>query len=172
MAESLSDISKASVSANTTLSSNLGKASNVYGEINSQADEDIDALMSSAFDKLRSVGFDGVTGLEVDKVKDMKRAITTYVGDIKKALEPLNSADATNAFGKKMKTAIENFVVQVKNSCNGLISNMEAFNADLDAIEKAMTAKAQSVTSAVDTQSNKLESSTSGWTYNGANESK
>lgn len=172
MAESLSEISKASISANTTLSSNLGKANNVFGEINSQADEDIDALMSSAFDKLRSVGFDGVTGLEIDKIRDMKKAITTYVGDIKKALSPLNASDATNAFGKKMKTAIENFVNKVESSCNGFISNMEAFNADLDAIEKAMTAKAESVTSSVNAQSSKLESSTSGWTYNGANESK
>lgn len=172
MAESLSDISKASISANTTLSSNLGKATNVYDGINSQADEDIDSLMASAFDKLRSVGFNGVTGLEIDKVKDMKKAITDYVGSIKKALEPLNSSDATNAFGAKMKKAIENFVIQVKNSCNGLISNMEAFNADLDAIEKAMVAKAESVSAAVDTQSSKLESSTSGWTYNGSNESK
>ena len=166
MAESLSDISKASISANTTLSSNLGKASNVYNEINSQAEEDIDSLMSSAFDKLRSVGFNGVTGLEINKIKNMKTAINNYVKDIEDALKPLNSSDAKAAFGNRMNKAIENFVVKVKDSCNGLISNMKAFNQDLDAIEKAMVAKAQSVTTSVNTQSNKLESSKSGWTYN------
>ena len=167
MAESLSDISKASISANTTLSSNLGKASNVYNEINAQAEEDIDSLMASAFDKLRSVGFDGVTGLELPKIAGMKTAISNYVDSIQKALEPLNAADARAAFGNKMNKAIEDFVVSVKNSCNGIITNMKAFNDDLTAVEKAMTAKAQSVTSSVNSQSSKLDSSKSGWTYSG-----
>lgn len=166
MAESLSDISKASISANTTLSTNLGKANNVFNEINTQADEDIDALMSSAFDKLRSVGFDGVTGLEISKIKDMKGAIDQYITDIEEALKPLNSSDAQAAFGNKMKEAIQNFVVEVRKSCYGLISNMKGFKDDLDAIEKAMVAKAESVNTAVNSQSNKISSAQSGWAYN------
>jgi hypothetical protein len=161
----LSDVSKAQLSANTTLSSNLGKANDIYNSINSQADEDIDALVSSAFDKLRSTGFDGVTGLEINKVAGMQTAIDNYVAGIQSALAPLNKADARAAFGNQMNKAIEEFVVAVKGSCEALITNMLAFKEDLGKIKAAMEAKAQNVNTAVNAKSSDLNSSRSGWTY-------
>lgn len=161
----LSEVSKAQLSANTTLSSNLGKANDIYNGINSQADEDIDSLVSSAFDKLRSTGFDGVTGLEINKVAGMQTAIDNYVNGIQTALDPLNSADARAAFGNQMNKAIEEFVVAVKGSCQALITNMLAFKEDLGKIKAAMEAKAQNVNAAVNATSNDLNSSKSGWTY-------
>lgn len=161
----LSEVSKAQLSANTTLSSNLGKANDIYNSINSQADEDIDSLVSSAFDKLRSTGFDGITGLEINKVKGMQSAIDNYVNGIQQALAPLNKADARAAFGNQMNKAIEDFVMAVKGSCESLITNMQAFKEDLGKIKTAMEAKAQNVNSAVNSRSNDLNSSKSGWTY-------
>lgn len=161
----LSEVSKAQLSANTTLSSNLGKANDIYNGINNQADEDIDALVSSAFDKLRSTGFDGVTGLEINKVKNMQTAIDNYVNGIQTALAPLNKADARAAFGNQMNKAIEDFVVAVKGSCEALITNMKAFKDDLSKIKAAMEAKAQTVNTAINNTSNDLNSSKSGWTY-------
>lgn len=161
----LSEVSKAQLSANTTLSSNLGKANDIYNGINSQADEDIDSLVSSAFDKLRSTGFDGVTGLEINKVAGMQSAIDNYVNGIQSALDPLNQADARAAFGNQMNKAIEEFVVSVKGSCQALITNMLAFKEDLGKIKAAMEAKAQNVNSAINATSNDLNSSKSGWTY-------
>ena len=163
----LSEVSKAQLSANTTLSTNLGKANDIYNGINAQADEDIDSLVSSAFDKLRSTGFDGVTGLEINQVSNMQKAIDTYVGDIQSALAPLNASDATEAFGNQMNKAIQEFVVAVKGSCEGIITNMNAFKKDLEEIKKAMQAKAQSVNTNINNVSNNLTSSKSSWTYSG-----
>ena len=161
----LSEVSKAQLSANTTLSTNLVKANDVYNGINSQADEDIDSLVASAFDKLRSTGFDGVTGLEINKVSGMQTAIDNYVNGIQQALAPLNKADAREAFGNQMNKAIEDFVVAVKGSCEALITNMKGFKDDLSKIKQAMEAKAQNVNTSVNSKSNDLNSSKSGWTY-------
>ena len=161
----LSEVSKAQLSANTTLSSNLGKANDVYNGMNSQADEDIDSLVSSAFDKLRSTGFDGVTGLEINKVAGMQTAIDNYVNGIQQALAPLNKADARAAFGNQMNKAIEDFVVAVKGSCEALITNMKGFKDDLSKVKAAMEAKAQNVNTSINSRSNDLNSSKSGWTY-------
>lgn len=167
----LSEVSKATLSANTTLSQNLGKANQVYDGISAQADDDIDNLLASAFETLRSTGFDGVTGLELDQVQGMQDAITAYVAAIQEALSPLNAADAQNVFGKEIAPHIENFVIEVKNSCSAVISNMLSFNDDLSAIKTAMEAKKTSVNSVVDATSNDLQSSTSGWKYSGSGES-
>ena len=161
----LSEVAKAQLSANTTLSSNLGKANDVYNGINSQAEEDIDSLVASAFDKLRSTGFDGVTGLEINKVTGMQTAIDNYVNGIQQALAPLNKADAREAFGNQMNKAIEDFVVAVKGSCEALITNMKGFKDDLIKIKQAIEAKAQNVNTAINSRSNDLNSSKSGWTY-------
>ena len=163
----LSEVSKAQLSANTTLSANLGKANDIYNGINSQADEDIDSLVSSAFDKLRSTGFDGLTGLETQKVAGMQTAIDNYVNGIQQALAPLNKADAKAAFGDQMNKAIEDFVLAVKGSCEALITNMKSFKDDLSKIKAAMEAKAQNVNTAINSKSNDLNSSKSGWTYSG-----
>ena len=161
----LSEVSKAQLSANTTLSTNLGKANDIYNGINSAAEEDIDALVTSAFDQLRSTGFDGVTGLEINKVAAMQSAIDNYVNGIQTALSPLNSADAREAFGNQMNKAIEEFVMAVKGSCEAIITNMSSFKDDLGKIKAAMEAKAQTVNTAINATSNNLNSSKSGWTY-------
>lgn len=163
----LSSVSKAQLSANTTLSQNLGKATNVYGDIYTGAEEDIDTLVATAFNKLRSTGFDGVTGLEINQVTTMQRAIDTYVNGIQQALSPLNAADARKAFGDQMDKSIENFVMAVKRSCEGVITNMNAFKKDLEEIKKAMQAKAQTVNTRVNSISTNLNSSKSSWTYSG-----
>lgn len=167
----LSEVSKAQLSANTTLSTNLGKANTVYDGISSQANDDIDGLLASAFETLRSTGFDGVAGLELNQVQNMQTAITNYVEAIKEALSPLNSADAQAVFGKEIAPSVENFVIEVKNSCNAVISNMLSFNDDLTAIKTAMEAKKSSVSSTVNSTSSSLSSSTSGWKYSGSGES-
>lgn len=163
----LSEISKAQLSANTTLSANLGKADNIYSDIHTAAEEDIDTLVATAFEKLRSTGFDGVTGLEINQVANMQKAIDTYVADIQSALSPLNASDATEAFGNQMNKAIQEFVVAVKGSCEGIITNMNAFKKDLEEIKKAMQAKAQTVNTSMNNVSNNLTSSKSSWTYSG-----
>lgn len=163
----LSEASKASLSANTTLSQNLGNANSAFDSIASSADESIDSLLKSAFNTLRSTNFEGVTGLETQKVTNMQTAITNYVNSIKSALDPLNGSDATKAFGNQMNQKIQEFVESVKSSCQAIVSNMEAFNDDLTAVKTAMENKAQSVNTTVGTQSSNLSSSQSSWTYSG-----
>ena len=163
----LSEISKAQLSANTTLSTNTGKADQLFDKFSAGLDDDIDALVASAFDKLRSTGFDGVTGLEIHKVANMQKAIDNYISGIENSLAPLNRADARKAFGNQMNKAIEDFVVEIKNACNALISNLKAFKADLNAVKAAMEAKAQNVNTSVNNKKNELNSSKSGWTYSG-----
>lgn len=164
---SLSEASKASLSANTTLSQNLGNAGNVFSGISTSASDDIDSLLGSAFEALRSTGFDGVAGLETGQVTNMQRAITDYVESIKTALAPLNSSDAQAAFGNTVAPKIEEFVISVKGACEAVITNMLAFNDDLTAVKTAMEAKAQSVNAAVGSHSSELDSSKSSWTYTG-----
>lgn len=161
----LSEVSKAQLSANTTLSSNLGKANDVYNSISSQADEDIDSLVATAFEKLRSTGFKGVAGLEINKVSKMQTAIDDYVSGIQNALAPLNESDARSAFGNQMDQAVESFVGAVKASCEAIISNMYGFKEDLNKVKAAMEAKAQTVNTSVNSTSSNLNSSKSGWTY-------
>lgn len=168
---SLSEFSKATLSANTTLSSNLGQASSAYSSISTAAEEDIGSLIASAFQTLRSTGFDGVVGLELSQVDNMKRAITDYVDSIKTALSPLNASDAKTSFGKEIAPKIEEFVTSVKQSCEAVISNMEAFNEDLEAVRTAMKAKAQSVNTALGTQASNLAEGSASWKYSGSNES-
>lgn len=167
---SLSEISKAQLSANTTLSGNLSKADAAYDAIGAAAEADIDSLLSSAFETLRSTGFDGVAGLEIGKVVDMQAAITQYVNNIQGALNPLNEADATAVFGKDISEAVHNFVKEVKDSCNAVISNMQSFNDDLTAIKTAMEAKKNSVNTTVQGAASNLNSATSGWKYSGPGE--
>lgn len=167
----LSEVSKASLSANTTLSQNLGQATNTFSTIGNTATEDIDSLLKTAFNVLRSTGFDGVAGLETGQVETMKAAITTYVDSINAALEPLNSADARNAFGDAIAPKIEEFVMAVKGACQAVISNMGAFKDDLTAIQTAMETKAQTVNTSVGNASGELTSSKSSWTYSGSGES-
>lgn len=164
----LSEISSASLSANTTLSSKTSSADSQFDAIYQGAESDIDTLVSSAFDQLRSIGFDGVTGLEIGYVDEMKNAITDYVTSIEEAIAPLNSGEAEKAFGKRIAPAVETFVGEVKNSCLALISNMKAFREDLDAVKAAMEAKASSVSGAVGSTSSDLSSSASKWTYSGS----
>lgn len=164
----LSEVSKAQLSANTTLSANTGKANQLFDNFSSGLDEDIDSLVASAFEKLRSTGFDGVTGLETEKVKDMIGAIDDYIAGINRALEPLKGADATKAFGDQMNKAIEEFVVEIKSACEALISNVKGFKDDLKAVKAAMEAKAQNVNASVNNKKNELNSSKSSWTYSGA----
>lgn len=168
---SLSEISKAQLSANTTLSGHLSQADAAYDQIGATADADIDSLLASAFESLRSTGFDGVAGLELEKVENMKTAINKYVEDIQTALSPLNEADATAVFGKDIATAVQNFVKEVKGSCYAVITNMLSFNDDLTAIKTAMEAKKNSVNTTVNTASSTLNSATSGWRYSGSGES-
>ena len=66
---------------------------------------------------------------------------------------------------EKMNKAIEDFVVAVKGSCEALITNMKGFKDDLSKIKQAMEAKAQNVNTSVNSKSNDLNSSKSGWTY-------
>ena len=164
----LSEVSKAQLSANTTLSANTGKANQLFDNFSNGLDEDIESLVASAFDKLRSTGFDGVTGLETGKVQGMIDAIDTYITGITGALDPLKGADATKAFGDQMNKAIEDFVIEIKAACEALISNMKGFKDDLKAVKAAMEAKAQNVNTAVNTKKNELNSSKSSWTYSGA----
>lgn len=164
----LSEISKASLSANTTLSQNLGKASNTFSNIGNTASEDIDSLLKTAFNVLRNTGFDGVAGLETGQVETMKAAITSYVDNINSALEPLNLADARNVFGDAIAPKIEEFVRSVKGACQAVVSNMGAFKDDLTAIQTAMQTKAQTVNTSVGNTSGELTSSKSSWTYNGS----
>lgn len=163
----LSEISKAQLSANTSLSANTGKANQLFDNFSNGLDEDIDSLVSSAFDKLRSTGFDGVTGLETNKVQGMVDEIDKYIDGINRALVPLNDADAKIAFGDQMNTAIEAFVMEIKSACEVLISNMKGFKDDLKAIKAAMEAKAQNVNTSVNTKKNELNSSKSSWAYSG-----
>ena len=164
----LSEISKAQLSANTTLSANTGKANQLFDNFSSGLDEDIDSLVASAFDKLRSTGFDGVTGLETGKVEGMIQAVDSYIEGINGALSPLNGSDATKAFGDQMNKAIQDFVIEIKSACEALISNIKGFKDDLKAIKAAMEAKAQNVNTAVNNKKNELNSSKSSWTYSGA----
>jgi hypothetical protein len=163
----LSQVSTARLTANGTLSKSTKSANSIYQSIGKTASSDIDGLLKSAFDQLRSTGFDGVTGLEIGYVDEMKNAITDYVTDIEEAIAPLNSGEAEKAFGKRIAPAVEAFVGEVKNSCLALISNMKAFREDLDAVKAAMEAKASSVSGAVGSTSSDLSSSVSKWTYSG-----
>ena len=113
---SLSEASKATLSANTTLSQNLGNASNVFTNISSSADSDIDNLLASAFQALRSTGFDGVVGMETEQVQSMISAIDTYVSNVQSALAPLNSADARASFTTKLLASIKDGMYLSRNA--------------------------------------------------------
>lgn len=167
MAESLSEYSQATLSANQTLSSNLGSATSSFQGVSNQAASDIGSLLGSAFDALRSAGFDGVVGLNTEQVSNMQTAIKNYVDGVQTALSPLNAADASKAFGPQIGGAVQNFVANVKAACEACITNMNAFNEDLTAVKTAMEAKAASMSTAINSTGSSVQESASSWTYSG-----
>ena len=85
-ATSLSDVSKATLSANTTLSTHANDAASVLDT----SVEDVDSVFRMTIRNFMSTGFNGNVGLNKDKIETFKSAIDTYVGDINTALAKFN----------------------------------------------------------------------------------
>ena len=94
-ATSLSEVSKAELSANTTLSANANSATGTLGN----SVEDIDSVFRMTVQNFMSTGINGNVGLNKDRIDAFKTSIGDYVTDVNNALEKFNAADANAAFG-------------------------------------------------------------------------
>lgn len=74
-----------------------------------------------------------VVGINVNKIPTVQEAVTSYINKIKaqiEVLEPLATAD--NAYrSEKVQTAVKDHITKIKNYCNNLTSQLEAFNDKL-----------------------------------------
>lgn len=169
--ETLSSVSAATLSANTTMSENTVSAKTKFNTIGDAA-KDSDKALKDALELLNSAGKDGRFGINVGKIEEMKTAIDTYVGKINGALAGLNSGDATLAFGTDIGAVVSDFVASIKESTGYLVTNINAFKDDLDKVKEAYEAKEKSVTNTVSNTSSDLRTtSQNSWQYNSNNSS-
>ncbi|MBQ4031039.1 MAG: hypothetical protein II625_04720 [Bacilli bacterium] len=162
-ASSLSEVSKAELSANTTLSANANSATSTLGS----SVEDIDSVFRMTIQNFMSTGLNGNVGLNKERIKNFKDAIGEYVTDVNNALEKFNAADANQAFGPVIGGKVKDFVASIKQVCQAIVGNLNAFQADLDAVRKAYEAKETSASGAVASTATSISEQASGWTYSG-----
>lgn len=169
--ETLSSVSAATLSANTTLSQATSSANTTFGQIGSAATEDTDSLLKNAIQAMESAGISGRFGINIDQIPTMQAAISAYINDVNTALEKLNASNANDAFGPKIGEAMEVFVKNVKYSVQQLTGNLAAFKADLAQVKEAYENKASSASAAINTTAEELKGTASSWTYSGAGSS-
>lgn len=162
-ATSLSEVSKAELSANTTLSANANSATGTLGN----SVEDIDSVFRMTVQNFMSTGINGNVGLNKDRIDAFKTSIGDYVSDVNSALEKFNAADANAAFGPVIGGKVKEFVASIKQVCQAIVGNLNAFQADLDQVKKAYEAKEQSASGAVAQTATSISEQASGWTYSG-----
>ena len=160
---SLSDVQKAQLSANTTLSANANNATGVLGD----SVADVDNIFRMTIDNFRATGINGNVGLNKDRVKNFKDAIGEYVKDINTALEKFTAVEANQAFGKVIGEKVKGFVLSIKDTCQAIVGNLNAFQADLDKVKEAYEKKENAAATAVSSTASTISSAASGWTYSG-----
>lgn len=168
--ETLSSVSAATLSANTTLSGRTESANATYGNIVSSV-EDSDSMLKNAIQAVRSAGSDGKFGMNVGKIDDMKTAIGVYISLIDNELAALTATDASQAFGPKIGAAVKDFVASIKNSTSILTSNLNGFKDDLTKIQEAYQTKESSVVNTVQGTATSINQTASNWSYSGTSSS-
>lgn len=87
-------------------------------------------------------GGTSVVGINVTEIPNMKKAIIAYCEEVDKALAKLSSYKPEVAFkGTKVVPQLQLYIEAVIEACHAVVSNLLAFNDQLDAVEKAWAAK-------------------------------
>jgi len=83
-----------------------------------------------------------VVGINVNKIPDMKKAISDYCKEVDDALKNLKNYDPKIAFkGTEIEPILVKYVEAVTEACQAVVSNLLAFNDQLDQVVAAWTAK-------------------------------
>ena len=159
----LSEYKQAALSANNTLSKNADSA---VSAMQNEA-EDIDNIFKKGLDEFLATGFNGQVDLNKNRVTAFKQAIGEYVTEVNNALEKLSNADASRAFGPVIGKKVGEFVSSIKEVCQAMVGNLNAFQVDLEEIRKAYEAKEQNVSDTVSASASTISGQASGWKYTG-----
>ena len=182
MADTLSDVQKASLSGQATATNATKSAETQFNSIGRGIEVNASSGRAGADDVILGIftgglfnaikgaagGYENaIVGLETEQIPTMKNAIDDYVDNVMRALEPLNASDAQKAFGNVIQGKIQEFVMSIKKACTSLTSTLYSFKDDLDEIKAKMEAKAQDVNTSVGKTTDDLTSAASSWSYSG-----
>lgn len=104
-----------------------------------------------------------VVGINVNKITDMKTAITNYCDGVNGALAELKNYDPTVAFkGTQIESALVGYIEAIITACSAIVSNLESFNDQLTLVEQAYATKddvqAQAIKNSADSARNEFTS--------------
>lgn len=108
-----------------------------------------------------------VVGINVSKVPDMREAIRSAVANIQNHIDGIEEeTNSSNAFrSEEIKTAVEQYVLAVKDYCKALISDLLAFSDKLESVHQAWLQSTQSYASeSIDSSKSNVSSSATYYT--------
>ena len=163
----LSEVQAANLTANTTASTASSGLNNSFSAVGNTTGIDTGAQKGGLFGFGKVEGTD-LAGMNIDQAEStFIPAIRKYVADVNEVLEELKNLSANEAFGQKVGAVVGDYVLSVKNACLSLTSNLEAFCEDILAIKQAYVAKAESISSSVNSTSSDIDSAASQYKYSG-----
>lgn len=162
----LSEVQAANLTANTTASTASSGLSNQFSAVGQASGINTGGVQLLFW----KIGATELAGMNTDKVDAMQAAVREYVSNVNSVLNKLETLDANNSFGHKIGAVVGDYVRSVKNACTALNSNLEAFCEDLSAIKQTYIAKADSMTSSINSTSSEMDSAASQYKYSGGSQ--
>lgn len=129
--------------------------SNITSGIKSKFDEIVGGVQA----KVEGMFNGDVVGINTNEIPNMQAAIKTYVEGLEAHLETMkNNATTDEAFKGQYASAITDFVSAVKDCCYAVISQLEAFSAQLDEVRRTYEERDQQLASDISSQADELRS--------------
>ncbi len=128
------------------------------------------------FEGLLSFGDKSLVGMNTDEatINAMVAGIDKYIQGVQSNIDAMTNYEqsAINAFGQNVGATTNQFVEAMKKSCTAVISQLNRFKDDIQAVAKSYREKGASVVSAINNQSETISSTASSNTYEYSNGSK
>ena len=116
----------------------------------------------SHYEQKDFVGSGEIIGLNANEIPNIKESIRTMCDNISAELNKIQTdADSEVAFkGEGVKTALQEYITKVTESCDNLISTMKAFNDKLTDVENQWKAAVGSMTDTISTSAGQYATGT------------
>lgn len=129
--------------------------SNITSGIKNKFDEIVGGLQA----KVEGLFSGDVVGINTNEIPNMQNAIASYIEGLEAHLiEMKTNATTDEAFKGQYAGAITDFVAAVKDCCYAVISQLEAFSAQLDEVKVTYEERDQQLASDISSQADELRS--------------
>ena len=134
------------------------EASGIINDVKTQSNSVYSDIIGSV-NNLQQFWHTTTVGINIDQIPIMKNAISLYVDRLNNHLNQVKrDADTSQAFKGDYARAVRSFVDAVCNSCANIISNLLAFNDDLDKVMEAYRQKDESMASEINSTAGNVDS--------------